>query len=513
MTGQNIPKTWTMVALDDLGEWRGGGTPSKSNESFWDGHIPWVSPKDMKVSRIRDTLDHITELAIEKSATKLVPENSILMVTRSGILAHTFPVAKTDVQVTLNQDLKALTTEDGIDPDYIAWAFRALQREILGTCSKSGTTVHSIEMPFFMAFQVPVAPTNEQHHIVAKIEELFSELDKGIESLKTAREQLKVYRQTVLKHAFEGKLTAHWREQNKDKPETAAQRLARSKKEREARYQKQLKEWKTAVKTWEVEGKPGKKPSKPKAPSAPVLVDDKDLPNLPAGWCWLKISSLGDIETGNTPPKKNPAFYGGGIPFFKPTDLEAGHNVVAANEYLSKLGFSEARPLPENSILVTCIGATIGKTGIIRRRGTSNQQINSIIPETVFDPDFIYFQVIGPLFQKEIKNNYSSTTLPILNKSKFSELLFAACSSEEQRLIAEHLRQQMSSIDKLDEEIEFELSKSEALRQSILKKAFSGQLVAQDPSDEPASALLERIKAEKADQEKSNKKNKRRNAA
>ena len=105
-------------------------------------------------------------------------------------------------------------------------------------------------------------PLPEQHRIVAKIEELFSELDKGVESLKTARTQLKVYRQAVLKHAFEGKLTAQWREENKDKLETPEQLLARIKRERETRYERQLKEWKAAVsRTWEESGKPGKKPT------------------------------------------------------------------------------------------------------------------------------------------------------------------------------------------------------------------------------------------------------------
>ena len=95
---------------------------------------------------------------------------------------------------------------------------------------------------------LPVPPLNEQHRIVAKIEELFSELDKGIESLKAARAKLNIYRQAVLKHAFEGKLTAQWREETKDKLETPEQLLAHIKQEREARYEQQLQEWKAAVK-------------------------------------------------------------------------------------------------------------------------------------------------------------------------------------------------------------------------------------------------------------------------
>ena len=118
----------------------------------------------------------------------------------------------------------------------------------------SSVTVKHLSSKTVETIPFPLPPLNEQHRIVAKIEELFSELDKGIESLKTARAQLKVYRQAVLKHAFEGKLTAQWRKENKDKLETPEQLLARIKQERAARYERQLKEWEAAVKEWEDQG-------------------------------------------------------------------------------------------------------------------------------------------------------------------------------------------------------------------------------------------------------------------
>ena len=116
---------------------------------------------------------------------------------------------------------------------------------------------YSRHYSFLKKSKFPLAPVAEQHRIVAKIEALFSELDKGVESLKTARKQLKVYRQAVLKHAFEGKLTAQWREENKDKLEPADELLARIQKEREARYQQQLADWKAAFKAWEAKGERG----------------------------------------------------------------------------------------------------------------------------------------------------------------------------------------------------------------------------------------------------------------
>ena len=147
---------------------------------------------------------------------------------------------------------------------------------------------YSRHYAFLKKSKLPLAPQNEQRRIVAKIEELFSELDKGIESLKAARAKLNIYRQAVLKHAFEGKLTAQWREENKDKLETPEQLLARIKQEREARYEKQLQEWKAAVKEWEEGGKLGKRPAKPQECPSQFLNDGRrgvlPSPRITAEW-------------------------------------------------------------------------------------------------------------------------------------------------------------------------------------------------------------------------------------
>ena len=156
-------------------------------------------------------------------------------------------------------------------------------------------------------------PMEEQHRIVAKIEELFSELDKGVESLKAACAQLKIYRQAVLKHAFEGKLTAQWREENKDKLETTEQLRARIKQERTVRYELQLKNWETSVKKWEKVGKSGRKPSKPKKPSEMADVHQNViafLPGLPEGWCGVRIGDCCEVVRGGSPrPADDTRYY------------------------------------------------------------------------------------------------------------------------------------------------------------------------------------------------------------
>ena len=167
---------------------------------------------------------------------------------------------------------------------------------------------YSRHYAFLKKSKLPLAPQNEQRRIVAKIEELFSELDKGIESLKAARAKLNIYHQAVLKHAFEGKLTAQWREENKDKLETPEQLLARIKQEREARYEKQLQEWKAAVKEWEEGGKLGKRPARSRMPKPVSTMAEEEtdhLESLPSGWLWLTAESIGIVQLGRQRSPKN----------------------------------------------------------------------------------------------------------------------------------------------------------------------------------------------------------------
>jgi type I restriction enzyme S subunit len=142
----SLPESWSWATLEELGSWGGGGTPSMARPEFWtNGKYPWVSSKDMKRFELFDTEDHITSEAIKESSTNLYPAGTVLLVTRSGILRHTLPVAVSCAAVTINQDLKALTPHKGIDAKYVAYAIRAAGQKILQECAKDGTTVQSVE--------------------------------------------------------------------------------------------------------------------------------------------------------------------------------------------------------------------------------------------------------------------------------------------------------------------------------------------------------------------------------
>jgi type I restriction enzyme S subunit len=157
----------TAVPLKSLCQIRHGGTPSKANAAYWVGSIPWVSPKDMKATMLSDASDHISQEAVENSATSVVPEKSILVVVRSGILAHSLPVAQAAKPLAFNQDIKALTPDDAkVDPDYLFWFIRAQEPHVLTRGVKKGATVHSLQSGFIENLQVPLPARDEQRRIV-----------------------------------------------------------------------------------------------------------------------------------------------------------------------------------------------------------------------------------------------------------------------------------------------------------------------------------------------------------
>jgi type I restriction enzyme S subunit len=196
-----------LIHLKNTGNWSGGGTPSKANPAYWEGGtIPWVSPKDMKTFEIVDSQDKITPEAIADSPVRLVPAGSILMVVRSGILAHTFPVAIAKTDVTLNQDMKAITPREGIVPKFLAYQLTSQSNEILTHCTKTGTTVSSVETKLLQSLPFWIPDATKQEAIVAELDKQLSRLDETTNTLKAIQAKLKQARASILKAAVEGRL-------------------------------------------------------------------------------------------------------------------------------------------------------------------------------------------------------------------------------------------------------------------------------------------------------------------
>ncbi len=172
-----LPAGWSETRLGKLGSIFGGATPSKAKKTYWDGDIPWVSPKDMKRLFIDDSEDKVSEAAIRETTLKIIPVGSLLMVVRGMILAHSFPVALTTREVTINQDMKALLLPDGIR-EYLLLYMRAMRDTFVAMVDRSSHGTCKLISEKLWATKIAIPPFSEQHRICAKVDELMAICDQ-----------------------------------------------------------------------------------------------------------------------------------------------------------------------------------------------------------------------------------------------------------------------------------------------------------------------------------------------
>lgn len=182
---QKLPVGWEFASLSELGQFSGGKTPSKLKPQFWDGDIPWVTPKDMKVHRINGSEDKVTQLAVDDGLA-LYPENSIFFVVRSGILRRMFPTAISTVPCTVNQDLKVLTLYTPELSEYVQLMMLGFEQFILDHLTKTGTTVESLKFDEFSRCSFPIPPLAEQGRIKEKVQEILTLCDELKQGLRQA---------------------------------------------------------------------------------------------------------------------------------------------------------------------------------------------------------------------------------------------------------------------------------------------------------------------------------------
>ncbi len=349
----------------------------------------------------------------------------------------------------------------------------------------TGTTRLKLNQAPMRQIPVPLPPFPEQQRIVTKIEELFTNLDAGVEALRKIQAQIKRYRQAVLKYAFEGKLTAEWREAHKDELEPASVLLEQIREERKRKLGGKYKE--------------------------PPPVDTSGLPELPEGWAITRLGAIADINKKKTEiaitdtdtvsfvPMKAVEALTGGIDLSEVRELaevKKGYTQFFNGDIL----FAKITPCMEN-------GKVAIADNLVNGIGYGSTEFHVIRLFTELQNRFFFFFLIRDAFREEAERNMSGSAGQLRVPPRYMEnVLVAVPPIDEQVAIVDEIDMRFSVADKADKTIEQSIRQSDRLRQSILKRAFEGKLVPQDPNDEPADKLLERINEERAKQAAESKK-------
>ena len=442
-----------MVRLRDLGTWAGGNTPSKANLAYWtDGTVPWVSPKDMKVHEITSSEDRITELALSDGRVSMVPAGSVLFVTRSGILSHTFPVAITKLPVTINQDLKALTPKEGVSPKYVAHAIRGASQRILRDCAKHGTTVASIETSRLLDFEILIGGTREQLEIVAEIEKQFSRLDEAVANLQRVKANLNRYKASVLKEAVEGRLVPTEAE--------LARREGRSFETGEQLLQRILDTRRKAS-----QGK-----GKFTEPASPVPAN---LPPLPAGWTWATMPQLGELNRGKSKhrPRDDAALYGGPYPFIQTGDVRRSNgSITEHSQTYSEFGLKQSRLWPVGTLCIT-IAANIAETGILKLEACFPDSVVGFASDQGY-PTTEYVEFFIRTAREGLDRFASATAQKNINLEVLEAVAVPIPPLTEQLRIVADVDRRLSLLRGIEAEVDTNLRRAQALRWSCLASAF-----------------------------------------
>jgi len=472
------PENWIKVTLEDIGEIVSGGTPSTKDPENFGGNISWLTPADLSdfhEKYISHGKRNLSEKGLRNSSAKLMPAGTILFTSRAPIGY----VAIARNEISTNQGFKNLIPSSYVFNEYIYYYLKASKK--LAENYASGTTFLEISAKSFAKLPIPLPPLNEQKRIVAKIEELFSKLDAGVESLKKAEAQLRRYRQSVLKAAFEGKLTEKWRERHGENfGYEFVKRLEFQKHTNTANYKQFLQT------------------------------------KIPRNWQVLPLKSL--VKSFQNGLSKRKSYSGDSTVVIRLADIEE-LRISLTNTRSIKLSDKEIEKYslsPEDILIIRVNGSKDLVGRFIYADLPHDEKIAfcdhfircTVRKEMVRVKYLIYFAESNIFRKQMLKNMVSTAGQNTINQSRLSNMFVLLPSIPEQQKIVEEIERRFSIIDSLEKTIDKSLKEAERLRQAILKKAFEGRLAPQDPNDEPAWKLLERIKEEKKrlEAEKKNKK-------
>jgi len=377
------------------------------------------------------------------------------------------------------------------------------EKLVTGTAQPQVTINNAVEL------NIHLPPLNEQKRIVQKIEELFSEIDDGIQSLETAKKQLEIYRQSLFKNAFTGNLTIEWRNTNYNLKDYSTL-IDHYQQIREDDFLIKLQIWKQLNKKWEKDQSTIKpvKPSKLKK----IIESSKNgvlkFPELPNSWNYVRLGFLIEDPVYGT-SKKCDYESNDGIGVLRIPNISEGciDSTDLKFAYFSDEEIASLKLANDDLLTIRSNGSVslVGKTALVRSTDTDKLFAGYLIRLRPFkqhvNGKYLHYAFESQFVRNQIEFLAKSTSgVNNINSSELQSLIIPIPSLEEQNEIVNQLDDLLDTNRMVSEQLEVEIKKANHLKSSILTKAFSGQLVPQDPNDEPASVLLERIKAEKEEE-------------
>lgn len=456
----NLPQSWIVKSLGDVLDIQGGSQPPKAEFIYEpaEGYIQLLQIRDFG----------------EKPVPTFVPQNRVTKFCRKDdVLIARYGASLgrivTGLEGAYNVALAKVIVDEHLF--FKRYLFYLLQTSVLQTplkmisrSAQNGFAKHEIAHA-----QLPIPPLNEQKRIVAKIEELFTELDAGIASLHTAQAQLKTYRQSLLKHAFEGQLTAAWRETHAAELEPVATLLQRIRAERQTRYEDELKQW-------QKRGTANKRKPSPQKDLPPLTPDDlTTLPQLPSTWAWVKFDEVVSVKSNLTDPLEYV-----NLPHIAPDNIEKEKGQLLEYRTIGQDKVTSPKHyFYKGQIVYSKIRPYLSKLIIAPFDGLCSADMYPL--ETELLTKYLFYLMLSKYFVDKASNSGSRTILPKINQNELGIIPVPICSLKEQQEIIDYLEQRLSILYELEQTITTALQQAGALRQSILKKAFAGRLVPQDP--------------------------------
>lgn len=453
-----LPTNWIWTKLKDIGTIYSGGTPSTADESNFSGGIPWITPADLSGftgKYIYGGKRSLSEKGLSNSSAVLMPKGTVLFSSRAPIGY----VAIAGCPMATNQGFKNIVPANGVLSEFVYYYLSASKK--LAEEYASGTTFKEISATAFSELPFPLPPSSEQHRIVAKIEELFSRLDAGVEALNKAKNLLEQFRRSLFRDAFTGKLTEQLR--------TSMQYC----------------------------------PTNQVYYSIPQSnIENVELYDLPIGWRWVSLGDVGEISGGIT-KNRNRKRFDRIVPYLRVANVYA--NTLDLREIktigVTKEEFERAL-LKEGDLLVVEGNGSLDQIGRVALWDGSIPNCvhqNHLIKVRFYDKSlekYVLYWLLSTQGRDFIIRAASSTSgLYTLSISKVASLPIPLCPAIEREKIVMEIERQTAVFDYIQKILIKQLTKAAQLKQSILSKAFEGSLVPQDPLDESASLLLKRIRS------------------